>query len=846
GLAQKVSSFTGLFKSVLARAIVGTLGVIAVVAVTASMVLYLMDSESTAGRIGGRILFASIGLLTAALAVSSLIQAYGWVKACKQVSAASQKAALVGMVIGIVITWGVFIAQWVISGVAIFSLAFNNMLADAIAATCTIILLAALSATGVGAIVVAIIALIDGLIATVCAAAGLNEKSEDSWERQYLCIGISGWITKIFKWAIYSSTYLIDYDNEERLAFVSLEQELRDVSAGMTAGNAMAVTIGVKNTIELSDIPFDWKAAVYFWQYSGSNARSAAFRYSITSGETDLHGGLNRGATSGWADAPGDDTWAKIFDAKTDGYSISLPPAGLNRQPSATLNEGSAVPVQECWAIPILWFLIPVCYIRTERNSIHVPVDASLIVDVLPATLDEFYSITPAGNGYTLDWGRDADLTFGTLKDADGDGLLSKAFPDGNDPDDSKYDTDGDTLSDRYEIANGLNLQNFDTDDDGLTDAEELAKNTDPLRKDTDGDGLPDKEEIQGWLFTYGFTADGTPLETMVYPNPIIPDGDRDGLTDLMEKIYGFNPNSPDEANILDYTLTTQELDSPLILLGLDETGGATAYADSSNFGYGAVCDGSNCPISGFAGRVGNAIHAVDSDPLRLPTSARTISLAGNRPFTLSAWVNLENNPDGELRPDAVILAKLNEQAVELIFSLTNGYPTLIGGGGDIATATCAVTPGQWNHVAVTFDGSTATFYRDGSACGSSAWSTPALAEGITPAEITVGGEPTGTVASFRGYLDEVGLFNRALSAQEVAERLAPANYNFNDTYVRPGEQITYQSQVSNLLQSRFAYGTVSTGIAPQEAVVNAENVLAPETFVLYPDNPVVTGVNTA
>ncbi len=83
--------------------------------------------------------------------------------------------------------------------------------------------------------------------------------------------------------------------------------------------------------------------------------------------------------------------------------------------------------------------------------------------------------------------------------------------------------------------------------------------------------GCPTREELQGWLYTYAFEADGSPRESKVYPDPLLQDSDFDGVTDLLEKVYGFNPNVPQPANILDYELASRELDSPLVLLRFDE-----------------------------------------------------------------------------------------------------------------------------------------------------------------------------------------------------------------------------------------------------------------------------------
>ena len=55
-------------------------------------------------------------------------------------------------------------------------------------------------------------------------------------------------------------------------------------------------------------------------------------------------------------------------------------------------------------------------------------------------------------NGYRFSW----DEKFPTLADGDGDGLLSSAKG-GADPNDSKWDSDGDSLSDFWELENGFN-----------------------------------------------------------------------------------------------------------------------------------------------------------------------------------------------------------------------------------------------------------------------------------------------------------------------------------------------------------------------------------------------------
>lgn len=113
---------------------------------------------------------------------------------------------------------------------------------------------------------------------------------------------------------------------------------------------------------------------------------------------------------------------------------------------------------------------------------------------------------------------------------------VKKAF--GADP--NKEDTDGDGLSDTFEITkgypylkpdnkdtdgNGIEDAKDDTDKDGLTNLEEMQANTNPINPDTDGDGLSDKAELQ----TYK-------------TDPLIADTDKDTINDGREVANGSDP----------------------------------------------------------------------------------------------------------------------------------------------------------------------------------------------------------------------------------------------------------------------------------------------------------------
>lgn len=127
--------------------------------------------------------------------------------------------------------------------------------------------------------------------------------------------------------------------------------------------------------------------------------------------------------------------------------------------------------------------------------------------------------------------------------DTDKDGILDYVEMDWG-LDASKADTDGDGLSDGFEVGYDGNVNTYnpyhpitnpsgrdlsatraDTDLDGLSDYDEIyVYRTDPLRADTDGDGLTDGEEVQR----------GT--------DPLKPDTDGDGMPDGLEVQLGTDP----------------------------------------------------------------------------------------------------------------------------------------------------------------------------------------------------------------------------------------------------------------------------------------------------------------
>ena len=124
------------------------------------------------------------------------------------------------------------------------------------------------------------------------------------------------------------------------------------------------------------------------------------------------------------------------------------------------------------------------------------------------------------------------------IADTDGDGMTDIYEVDNgldpNDPADADTDLDSDGASNFDEFVNGTNPNDNDSDDDGLLDGVESNTGifvgagdtgTDPLNADSDGDGLSDGDEVN--------THETDPLDA---------DSDGDGIGDGTEVALGTDP----------------------------------------------------------------------------------------------------------------------------------------------------------------------------------------------------------------------------------------------------------------------------------------------------------------
>lgn len=178
-----------------------------------------------------------------------------------------------------------------------------------------------------------------------------------------------------------------------------------------------------------------------------------------------------------------------------------------------------------------------------------------------------------------------------------------------------------------------------------------------------------------------------------------------------------------------------------------------TAYGNTAQSATGASIDGVMGRALQFSGQ-----------PLLLPASPSLQHTAGSA-FTFSAWLRLD-----QANGEQVVLAR-REGANTLLLGLSQGTP-FVEIDGQRAVSTQPLNPGQWQHLALTAEGSKVSLYVNGRETASLAVVMPAF-NSIMAIGADLPSETAGTYQPFSGAMDELRL---SKVARPAAQLLADAN----------------------------------------------------------------------
>jgi hypothetical protein len=165
-------------------------------------------------------------------------------------------------------------------------------------------------------------------------------------------------------------------------------------------------------------------------------------------------------------------------------------------------------------------------------------------------------------------------------------------------------------------------------------------------------------------------------------------------------------------------------------------------------------------------GKIGFALSFDVGDFVEIPHSE---SLSITDEITVMAWTNMDPGASGEL----AIVSKGGWAANDLPYELTQTpggviYWQFYDNGGRDSCSPGSPPVGEWHHIAGTYDGEVFKAYIDGEFAQEWAYA-GTMPENI--ASVTIGKRSRGGCL-FNGMIDEVAIFNRALSAEEVQKAM--------------------------------------------------------------------------
>ncbi len=199
----------------------------------------------------------------------------------------------------------------------------------------------------------------------------------------------------------------------------------------------------------------------------------------------------------------------------------------------------------------------------------------------------------------------------------------------------------------------------------------------------------------------------------------------------------------------------------------LDEATSTTAYDASGNNNNGTF-GGSPTWQSGSNCKIGSCLSFGGSGYFSAGTS-NTLDLTNN--FTIATWVKVNANGT----PGYYILTKRNDGSLGDNYALAYGLVSLGASKytlwSDFTAAariplTSTVTDTNWHHVAYTYDGTTVSGYLDGVL---DATSTQSFSFQTNTSTFRVG-TSNGSANLLNGSLDDIQIYNKALSATDVAD----------------------------------------------------------------------------
>jgi serine protease AprX len=259
---------------------------------------------------------------------------------------------------------------------------------------------------------------------------------------------------------------------------------------------------------------------------------------------------------------------------------------------------------------------------------------------------------------------------------------------------------------------------------------------------------------------------------------------------------------------------------APLGYWRLSESGGQTA-ADASGHRLNGTYSGTL--TYGVGGVTGDSNTGIDLDGTGVVEVSGLAPGAFSDAFSLEAWVDTAGQP----KERGIISRRLpGEGGIMLWIDEAGNYGLVAGTDQGTRLRTEDAPSGFWEHVAATWDGSTLRLYRNGALIGSEPFS-GVLGE---PAVNLTFGAYSGTAAALNADLDEVAIYDRALSAADVRghyrgcrDLAAATEARYTATAEDAGYGLRASVTASNAAGSSVAASSVTAPIAARPPISTSE-----------------------
>ncbi len=268
---------------------------------------------------------------------------------------------------------------------------------------------------------------------------------------------------------------------------------------------------------------------------------------------------------------------------------------------------------------------------------------------------------------------------------------------------------------------------------------------------------------------------------------------DSGGYSLLVSNAYGFVVSSKAVLQVIPFDPTA----FAVAYWRLDDGSGLTALDSSTNGNTGTLYGYPGSDAQWITGRVGGALNfnndGSTSEYVEVP-DAPSLEFDQGKAFSIAAWVR---GPASQLGGAGLLVKGGGALTAQYGLDVFNGayrFYVRNGSGGSVVAVSSVAPNNRWQHIAATFDSAVGTMnlYVNGTLAGSAAAPTTLLAN-YSP--LSIGSRYSGTAGydlPFSGVIDDVRVYDRALSAPQVQQLYASAGTLPPTLYVQPQSAARY------------------------------------------------------